>query len=153
MVVRRSLLLVLFLLVSVAGLDAAPVPRPDVVVIDDLIIGFDCSEQTISTVTGTLTVSGTLQLAATGIPCPAGRVYILIENDGTDPIIGTFDGIPEGGIIFSADQRFRISYTGGSGNDLTATALGPDEVPALDHWGLLLLSALLAGAAAMVLRR
>jgi autotransporter-associated beta strand protein len=46
---------------------------------------------------------------------------VLIDNDGNDPVGGTFDGLPEGAIVTAGDQQFRISYVGGTGNDVVIT--------------------------------
>jgi len=45
---------------------------------------------------------------------------VLIRNASAQPVIGTFKGIAEGGIAFN---RFRVSYHGGDGNDVTVTDL------------------------------
>jgi fibronectin-binding autotransporter adhesin len=58
----------------------------------------------------------------------SGKVYVLIANDGTDPISGTLrsynDGTPyfEGSVLQWGEYDLRISYVGGDGNDLTITA-------------------------------
>src|SRR5581483_4157352 len=57
----------------------------------------------------------------------AGAVpdLVLIDNDGTDPIDGTFLDLPEGAIVTSnTGVQFRISYVGGTGNDVTLTPRG-----------------------------
>ena len=56
---------------------------------------------------------------------PVGQTYTIITNDGTDPINGTFQGIPEGGIFSDPNtgNRFRLTYTGGTGNDVQITRL------------------------------
>src|SRR4051794_1924245 len=46
--------------------------------------------------------------------------WTLIQNASTQPVIGTFNGLPEGAI---AGNRWRISYHGGDGNDVTLTDL------------------------------
>ncbi len=51
-----------------------------------------------------------------------GAFFTIINNDGTDPIIDTFDGLPEGEIIVLDGQYFKISYIGGDGNDVTITS-------------------------------
>ena len=50
---------------------------------------------------------------------------ILINNDGTDAVIGTFNGLAEGTAISFGDYGGIISYVGGDGNDVT---LLPDTV-------------------------
>jgi autotransporter-associated beta strand protein len=52
---------------------------------------------------------------------PTNSAFILIENDGTDPIVGTFSGLPEGAITGADGRAFRVSYVGGTGNDLVVT--------------------------------
>jgi len=65
-------------------------------------------------------------------PAP-GQTFVIIDNDGTDPVSGTFNtpcfgcaGIPyaEGSTITSGNYSFRISYVGGTGNDVVLTAIG-----------------------------
>jgi autotransporter-associated beta strand protein len=57
---------------------------------------------------------------------PFGQ-YRLIDNDGADPVAGTFAGLPEGATIVAAAEdaaEFTISYRGGDGNDVVLTAAG-----------------------------
>jgi len=44
-------------------------------------------------------------------------------NGGLNPVIGTFLGLPEGSVINSGGASYRLSYFGGSGNDVTLTEL------------------------------
>ncbi len=68
---------------------------------------------------GSLDVTG-CRLALNGSLIPAaGSSYTLINNDGGDAIIGTFVGLPQGTIFSFNGIAMRISYTGGSGNDVT----------------------------------
>src|SRR5207253_3438556 len=54
----------------------------------------------------------------------------LIDNDGTDPVGGTFAGLPEGAVINNVNEKaVRISYRGGDGNDVTLTTIDPATVP------------------------
>jgi fibronectin-binding autotransporter adhesin len=83
-------------------------------------------------VTGTVNLGGaTLSLAVGTIPVNGDR-FTIIKNDGTDAVTGTFAGLPEGAIFSSQGQLFKISYVGGTGNDvvLTSNALGvqPDTL-------------------------
>ncbi|MEA2236747.1 MAG: large repetitive protein [Thermoanaerobaculia bacterium] len=50
-------------------------------------------------------------------------VVNLIDNDGSDPVVGTFAGLPEGATIptSSPDLWFTITYRGGTGNDVVIT--------------------------------
>ncbi len=53
----------------------------------------------------------------------AGDQYVIIKNDGSDPVIGTFAGLPEGASL-PQDSRFKITYQGNAdslgspGNDV-----------------------------------
>jgi hypothetical protein len=73
-------------------------------------------------VTGTVTLGGDLVLRMAITP-PFGQVFRLIDNDGADPVVGTFTGLPEGAGISAGGHRFVISYIGGDGNDVTLTAV------------------------------
>jgi len=52
-----------------------------------------------------------------------GQSFTLIDNTGTNPISGTFAGLPEGSLFANNKQLFRISYAGGTGNDVVITAV------------------------------
>jgi autotransporter-associated beta strand protein len=67
-----------------------------------------------------------LTLVAGPALSPFGQ-FMLIDNDGTDPVAGTFAGLPEGGTIVAASEdghEFTISYRGGDGNDVVLTGAG-----------------------------
>jgi Big-like domain-containing protein len=56
---------------------------------------------------------------------PSGTEIRIIDNLGSSPVFGTFAGLPEGATLgptleFPADrpQKFKISYVGGTGNDV-----------------------------------
>lgn len=74
-------------------------------------------------VTGSVNLTGaTLSLARLGAFQPTGaslQSFVLIDNDGsTDPVIGTFAGLPEGAILSLAGTPLFVSYVGGDGNDV-----------------------------------
>ena len=50
---------------------------------------------------------------------PVGTTFIIINNDGTDPVSGTFNGLAENSLLTASGQKFRIHYAGGTGNDVT----------------------------------
>jgi hypothetical protein len=78
-------------------------------------------------VNGTVNVGGaslSTTLAPGFIP-PFGMAFTIIDNDGTDPVVGTFAGLPQGATFTSGGQDFRVSYVGGTGNDVTLTRVGP----------------------------
>ncbi|HQU33131.1 MAG TPA: hypothetical protein PLB88_02350 [Thermoanaerobaculaceae bacterium] len=85
-------------------------------------------------VTGTVDITGAT-LAATiggGYTPAAGTQFMIIANDGTDPVIGSFAGLAEGAVVSISGLDFSISYVGGTGNDVVLTAVnapGPTPTP------------------------
>ncbi len=76
-------------------------------------------------VTGTVTVGSAILISNfNNQNTPIFNVpSIIIDNDGTDPVVGTFFGLSEGAVFSLFDVSYRISYVGGTGNDVTLTAL------------------------------
>ncbi len=69
--------------------------------------------------TGTVIItSGTSLNLLGGYANGVGDEIVLIDNDGTDAISGTFDTLTEGTEITFGDFTGTISYTGGDGNDI-----------------------------------
>lgn len=98
-------------------------------------------------VTGTVNLSGsTLTLSGAYVP-QRGDVFTIITNDGVDAVTGTFTGLPEGSTITFNGVPLRVSYVGGTGNDVTLSAppapIAP--VPTLSQWGLVALATLVLG--------
>jgi autotransporter-associated beta strand protein len=60
-----------------------------------------------------------------GFAAPVGTQFVIIDNDGNDPITGNFAGHADGTSLLLAGQQFTISYAGGDGNDVTLTAIIP----------------------------
>ncbi len=78
-------------------------------------------------VTGAVNLGGTTVLSTTGstIASLPGQQIVLINNDGTDAVTGTFSGIAEGGTTTVNGLTFVVSYIGGlNGNDVTLTQAG-----------------------------
>ncbi|HKS23929.1 MAG TPA: Ig-like domain repeat protein [Thermoanaerobaculia bacterium] len=72
-----------------------------------------------------LSVVGTVSLNNASLTfahgrAPVGTVFMLIDNDGTDPVDGTFAGLPEGAYYSPSMQ---VSYRGGDGNDVIITVV------------------------------
>jgi fibronectin-binding autotransporter adhesin len=69
-------------------------------------------------VTGSIDIGSTsiLTLNITSTPI-MGETYFLITNDLSDPINGTFSGIPDGGLIFQGAFVFEAHYTADSGTN------------------------------------
>lgn len=82
----------------------------------------------------------------------AGQKYVLIANDGTDAVSGTFTGLAQGATFTVSGYTFSISYTGGTGNDveLTVTAVPPDTGFELLTNSPLLTMSLMLGAAGII---
>ncbi|MEO5623291.1 MAG: Ig-like domain-containing protein, partial [Dokdonella sp.] len=61
-----------------------------------------------------------------------GQQFVLINNDGADPVNGTFNGLPEGSVItLNSVYQFVLSYVGGSGNDVVLTSLNGLPLPSV----------------------
>jgi len=69
----------------------------------------------------------TLQVTVGGVTSPPGTVFVIATNAS-----GAFAGLPEGATVHAgagaSARRFRITYTGGDGNDV---ALIADDAPSI----------------------
>jgi hypothetical protein len=87
------------------------------------------------TVAGVVDITGVnLSLSGSYVPM-IGDTFIIIANDGLDPVIGTLNGLPEGAIIpnflGSPTLSAKITYQGGgSNNDVVLTVVAPTAAPA-----------------------
>jgi sugar lactone lactonase YvrE len=77
-------------------------------------------------------VLGALQLGF--VPGPK-QLLTLVNNTGSSLVSGTFTGLPEGAVLTTTVAGdtfyFKISYKGGTGNDITLTrSAGPGQVDA-----------------------
>lgn len=79
---------------------------------------------------GAVTLGGaTLQLDGGVLPNSTlrrGDVFRVIDNRGTQPVSGTFDGLPNGSVVAVNDEQWQIYYNGGDGNDVELRFLGRD---------------------------
>ncbi|WP_369062448.1 autotransporter-associated beta strand repeat-containing protein [Caulobacter sp. 73W] len=74
-------------------------------------------------VTGLVTLAGDLDVSFLGGFSPTSGTFTIINNDGTDAVSGTFDGLAEGATFDIGATRFTISYVGGvDSNDVVLTA-------------------------------
>jgi autotransporter-associated beta strand protein len=68
-----------------------------------------------------------LQLNYTPIPMSA---FTIVNNDGVDPIVGSFLGLPEGSLLMrtyaGTNWLFDVTYRGGDGNDVVLTGYTPE---------------------------
>ncbi|WP_425614617.1 cohesin domain-containing protein [Anatilimnocola sp. NA78] len=72
-------------------------------------------------VAGQLNLMG-LDLILTGSAPSLNDSFIIVNNDGSEPIVGRFTGLPEGAILAVNGVLKRITYIGGDGNDVALLA-------------------------------
>lgn len=78
-------------------------------------------------VAGNISLGNAVLSLTTGQYLSKGTIITIINNDGTDPVVGTFNGLAEGASFNSGVYTIQISYIGGSGivgvagNDVTLT--------------------------------
>ncbi len=75
--------------------------------------------------TSTATLTGALDLiAAPGLP--AGSTFRILDiSNSTAAVTGNFAGLPQNAEFYEDGQWWRISYTGGTGNDVVLTRITP----------------------------
>jgi hypothetical protein len=87
-------------------------------------------------VSGPVTLAGSLALST--FPPFQGDAFTLLNNLGLGANVGTFAGLPEGATFWIEDRYFRLSYAGGTGNEVvlerqliaTAVTLSSSAQPA-----------------------
>ena len=67
-------------------------------------------------------LSPTLNLVLNYLPARGDR-SILVDNDGHEPIAGTFDGLPDDTEFMIDTTTYRIDYDEGTGNDIVLTVV------------------------------
>jgi autotransporter-associated beta strand protein len=73
-------------------------------------------------VTGTVNLGGAAFQPKLGFSGGVSNKFVVISNDGTDAITGTFAGLPEGATLTASGAQFKITYKGGvSSNDVVLT--------------------------------
>jgi autotransporter-associated beta strand protein len=78
-----------------------------------------------------VTLAGALDAVTTNT-LPVGASFGVITNTGTTAVSGTFAGRPQGSAFVASNTNwFRISYTGGSGNDVFLTRVATPAAPGL----------------------
>ncbi len=74
-------------------------------------------------VTGSVTLAGSVSLISYNFySILSGSSFVVINNDGTDAVSGTFNGLSEGATFTSNGVVYTITYVGGDGNDVVITA-------------------------------
>jgi fibronectin-binding autotransporter adhesin len=79
--------------------------------------------------TGSVDVSNATLSAelVNGFTPTAGQTFTIVNNQGSNPVTGTFSGLAQGATVTSGGYKYTISYTGGDGNDIVLTAVGPAD--------------------------
>jgi len=99
-------------------------------------------------VTGLVTLTGSNLVITVGGTITVGQQLTIINNDGSDAVVGMFAGLPEGATVTAGGDTFSITYTGGTGNDVVLTPL--TVVPEPSTW---IIGALAVAALAYTQRR
>lgn len=81
---------------------------------------------------GTIDLGSAALSLAGSTPLPMGSILKLIDNGGSNPVTGTFAGLPEGALMDSPAGVCRVSYTGGDGNDVTLEVVSRDTVVSIE---------------------
>ena len=74
-------------------------------------------------VTGTVDLGNTTLSLSLGYQPAVGSVFTIIDNDASDAVTSTFNGLAEGATFTIGSTPFQISYIGGTGNDVTLTSI------------------------------
>lgn len=61
----------------------------------------------------------------TGFTPTLADTFTIVDISGTEPVVGTFNGLAEGGFLVIDDNTFMISYRSGDGNDVVLTKVDP----------------------------
>jgi autotransporter-associated beta strand protein len=86
-------------------------------------------------VDGTVSLGNAILSTSVGFSSTVGNVYTVLDNDGTEAIVGTFSGLAERALFVANGFTFRISYVGGTGNDVTLTHIS-NTAPAFQNRSL-----------------
>lgn len=93
--------------------------------IDGPGVGTQYDQLRLTGATSGATLAGTLDIIAAPDLAP-GETFLIIDNTGSSTAInGAFAGLPEGAEFYEDAQWWRISYTGGNGNDVVLTRITP----------------------------
>ncbi|MEQ1830145.1 MAG: CHRD domain-containing protein, partial [Pirellula sp.] len=79
-------------------------------------------------VTGAVAINNATLNASGSIASAANLTMVIINNDGSDPVSGIFNGLPEGSTVVINSINFKISYVGGSNNN-DVVLLSPPQLP------------------------
>jgi len=88
-------------------------------------------------VNGSATINNADLSVSWGFVPAKGDAFTIIDNDGGDPVIGTFNGLAEGASVVASNVAMQITYAGGTGNDvvLAVTNVTPLESLTITSFG------------------
>jgi autotransporter-associated beta strand protein len=92
--------------------------------VNGTIAGTDYDRLSLANAASTVTLAGTLDLVAGGT-LPVGSSFRILENSASAAVNGAFTGLPQNAEFYEENQWWRISYTGGNGNDVVLTRIAP----------------------------
>src|SRR5439155_15798649 len=72
-------------------------------------------------VRGTNQLGGSTLHVSVGFPPQEGEEFVIINNDGSEAIQGTFAGLPNDSIVTANNLQFRIRYSAIFENDVVLT--------------------------------
>jgi hypothetical protein len=73
---------------------------------------------------GPIDLGGSTLSLTFGFAPPVGSSFEILTNTGSTPIVGTFNGLPEGAVFSASGYQFQITYQeGSSGNSVVLTRL------------------------------
>jgi autotransporter-associated beta strand protein len=81
---------------------------------------------------GNIVLAGALD-ATLGFAPGTNETFTIISNEGAQPVVGTFNGLPEGSVLLASGVQFRISYAAGSdSNDVVLRQLSQVTAPTIN---------------------
>ena len=119
---------------------------------DPMSIVLQGDHTTAITLAGAVALDNTplnLSLAAGYNPALSDSIT-LIDNDGTDPVVGTFAGLAEGATTLVGGETFRITYRGGDGNNVMLTRVNANPGGAVSISGTPIQNATLTASNTLV---
>ena len=72
---------------------------------------------------GSISLNGNLVLDTDFFSASLGDSFVLLMNDGVDPISGAFNGLSEGALLSLGGVDFNLTYVGGDGNDIVLSSV------------------------------
>jgi autotransporter-associated beta strand protein len=84
-------------------------------------------------VRGTVNLAGVVLQRPLGFSAPFGAQFDIINNDGSDAVTGTFNGLADGGKLYIGGTLYQINYrfSGRPGNDVALQGLDTPPPPTL----------------------